>query len=251
MNNRNLYYIDFHTHYDNVNLKNIRNIFLENKIISLTNNINFDTYLKLKNLQNQNIPNIYFAYGLYPDVVLKNNLETINDYIDRIDFNSCKAIGEIGVDYKITKNKELKELQKKVFKKQLDIAEKLKKPVVIHSRFATKRVLEILKTYTKLKVVLHWFSGTNQEIEYALDNKYYVTLNYDRNLIPNQLENINNIFLETDYPITYNNQEKNILNIKEAYNLFCKNNNIDLELLKEKMQNNFCRLFPKLKEKYD
>jgi TatD DNase family protein len=261
MKPKNLYYIDFHTHYENIDINDLKQVFSENKIISLTNNINYNTYLKLKNIQHENIPNLYFAYGLYPDVVLNNNLQEINNYLEKIDFKNCLAIGEIGIDYKITKNKELRKLQKEIFTKQLDIAEKLKKPVIIHSRFATKRVLETLKTYNKLKVVLHWFSGTSKEIEFALDNKYYITLNYDRNIINNAKENINKIFLETDYPITYNNNNnknnssnnyinKNILNIKDAYDLFCKNYNIDLEILKKQLQNNFCKLFPNLEEKY-
>jgi TatD DNase family protein len=171
----------------------------------------------------------------------------LEKYIESIDFTKGIAIGEIGIDYKITKDKQLREDQKKLLIKQLEIANKLNKPVIIHSRFATKRVLEILKDFTKLKVVLHWFNGTDAEFEEAFNRGYYLTLNFDRNKIPTLKDHLDQIFIETDYPISYANLDKNILNIKKAYEVVSKIYDIDLNLLKIKTQNNFERLFPNIK----
>ena len=55
------------------------------------------------------------------------------------------AIGEIGLDYYW--NKENKENQKKLFISQIEIANKLSKPIVIHTRDAAVDTIEILKSH--------------------------------------------------------------------------------------------------------
>ena len=91
------------------------------------------------------------------------------------------AIGEIGLDYwyrpKGTGKKELfKQEQKRIFEKQLDLAEELKLPVIIHCRSAFDDLFSILLS-RKIKGVLHCFTGTKEEAEKALALGLYIGIN--------------------------------------------------------------------------
>jgi len=88
------------------------------------------------------------------------------------------AIGEVGLDYyyrpKTTVKKEaFKQQQKEVFVRQLDLAEELDLPVIIHSRMAHEDLYEILRS-RKVKGVLHCFVGTVQEMKQYLDLGFYI-----------------------------------------------------------------------------
>ena len=79
------------------------------------------------------------------------------------------AIGEIGLDYHYEGYD--KELQKKVFIRQLEIANELKLPVVIHSRDATGDMLEILKNNSNLLKyggLMHCFNGSLETLKEVL-----------------------------------------------------------------------------------
>jgi TatD DNase family protein len=91
------------------------------------------------------------------------------------------AIGECGLDYYYrpkgeTKKKLFKEEQRKVFIKQLDLAEELNLPVIIHCRSAFDDVFEILSK-RKMKGVLHCFTGTKEEAERFLSLGFYFGIN--------------------------------------------------------------------------
>jgi TatD DNase family protein len=68
------------------------------------------------------------------------------------------AIGEIGLDY--YRNLSPREIQKKVFATQLELARKMSLPVIIHSRDAGDEILEFIKDFPGLTGVVHCFSGT-------------------------------------------------------------------------------------------
>jgi len=244
MNNKDLKFIDIHCHYDDLSIEYLKSEFKSKNQISLCSSVSFKSYVKLEEIRKMQIYGIYFSYGLYPDVVLDNNIDYIIEQLNKIDFSNAIAIGEIGLDNKITKDITKREEQKRLFEKQLELAEKKKMPVIVHSRYATKNVLEILKNYNT-KTILHWFSGSEKEIEEAFNRGYYLTINFDRTKINITEENIKQIFIETDYPIPYNNKT-DIFSIKDAYEMIAKKNNQDINYLKEQIQNNFFKLFPNI-----
>lgn len=91
------------------------------------------------------------------------------------------AIGEIGLDYwykpKGTGKKESFKLeQKKIFERQLDLAEELDLPVIIHCRSAFDDLFEVLSK-RKIRGVLHCFTGTKEEAERALSLGLYIGIN--------------------------------------------------------------------------
>ena len=114
--------------------------------------------------------NIYMTIGYHPseanittneDLIWLENLIKENDKII--------AVGEIGLDYYWVKDN--KEIQRDLFRKQLDIATRLNLPVVIHSREATQETYDILKEY-RLNGIIHCYSGS---LEMARE---YIKLGY-------------------------------------------------------------------------
>ena len=89
-------------------------------------------------------PQIKSALGLYPIDALKLTEEEIRKEIKFINENKNKiiAIGEIGIDLKWSND--LKN-QKIIFEKFLKLSKKINKPIIVHSRKAEKKVIEILK----------------------------------------------------------------------------------------------------------
>ena len=112
---------------------------------------------------------VYGTIGFHPtelDEYDDNDLKFLEEHIfDR----KIVGIGEIGLDYHYDDTD--KEKQKSVFRKQLDIAKKYNKPIVIHTRNSIQDTYDILKEYD-LKGSIHCFSGS---LEMA---KEYIKLGY-------------------------------------------------------------------------
>jgi len=76
------------------------------------------------------------------------------------------AIGEIGLDY--FHHADTKELQRTVFEKQILIADKMKLPIIIHTRNAIRDTLEILithKSHIRHGLLFHCFSETAEDVK--------------------------------------------------------------------------------------
>ena len=86
---------------------------------------------------------IYATVGISPNDIEGFKREDLQEIVKIAKNKKVVAIGEIGLDYYW--NKENKELQKEVFISQIEIANKLNLPIVIHTREAIYDTLEILK----------------------------------------------------------------------------------------------------------
>ncbi len=118
------------------------------------------------------------SLGLYPTDILALSEEEIQKEFDFIVANRSNiiAVGEIGLDYKDTTEKLPQEKQKKYFGQLLEIAEKLKKPVVLHTRKAEADVIEIMQSTTLKDVVFHCFTGNYKLIKKIVNNGWYFSI---------------------------------------------------------------------------
>ena len=96
--------------------------------------------------------------GLHPSDVNKEDDLELNWLVDLLETKNILAVGEIGID--LYWEQENKELQIKMFKKQLEIASKYKLNVSVHSREAIQLTYDILKEYNNVKGVIHCYSGS-------------------------------------------------------------------------------------------
>lgn len=86
---------------------------------------------------------VYFSAGFHPTELSKFKEGDLDIIADLCNHEKCVALGEIGLDYHYPDTN--KPLQKEMFIKQLDLAEKLSLPVQIHSRDCAEDMLEIIK----------------------------------------------------------------------------------------------------------
>ena len=102
-------------------------------------------------------PNVYGTIGIHPSEISDIKDEFFAFIEANITDPKIVGIGEIGLDYHFDRSN--MEQQKLVFQKQLDIASKYHKTVVIHSRDAIEDTYNILKKYS-VKSIIHCFSSS-------------------------------------------------------------------------------------------
>ena len=101
--------------------------------------------------------NYYCSAGIHPDQASPNYLKDIELLEAFLDSHKVNALGEIGLDYHYDDTDREKQIM--VFRKQLDIAQKYDKPIIVHSRDSIQDTYNILKEYN-LKGSIHCFSGS-------------------------------------------------------------------------------------------
>ena len=144
-------FFDTHAHYNDEKFEEDRDIIIkqvqENNIKYITVvGYNIESSIKAIEIANK-YDNIYATVGISPnDLESEINLEKIENLAQN---KKVVAIGEIGLDYYW--NKENKDLQRDIFLKQIEIANKLELPISIHTREAVYDTLDILKNKIKVK----------------------------------------------------------------------------------------------------
>ena len=200
-------YIDTHCHitsddYDDISLiiEKIKDSGI-NKII--VNGTDMKSNLEVLDLVKK-YDIVYGALGFHPTELEDFQESSLLWLEEHINDEKIVALGEIGLDYHYENTD--KNIQNIVFKKQLEIAEKYNKPVIIHSRDASQDTLDILRSY-KLKGSLHCFSGSLEmayeyvKLGYLIGFGGVVTFKNAKNIV-NVIKNIDleYILLETDSP---------------------------------------------------
>ena len=123
---------------------------------------------------------IYSICGISPNDIpqseqqLWKDIDEISQIVKNNKSKKLVAIGEIGLDYYW--NKENKELQKQAFIKQIELANELELPIVIHSRDASVDTLDIIRNNKVKKAGIFHCCQLNQElVRQALELGYYIS----------------------------------------------------------------------------
>ena len=128
---------------------------------------------------------MYAAVGIHPeDAHGLNEREALADLEALLGTAQTRrrdkivAIGEIGLDYHAPSFGGVpldRDLEKRVFEAQLDLAERLDLPVVIHNREANGDLFEILLRHPKARGVLHSFSGSPELVREYTRRGWYLS----------------------------------------------------------------------------
>ncbi|WP_268846395.1 TatD family hydrolase [Flavobacterium aestivum] len=201
---------------------------------------NQDTVLELVNQYPQefDIAIPFYSIGIHPWYIDEQNLEADLQIIEsKLQESNCLALGECGLDKRIEVPLEL---QQTVFERQLFLAQKHNKPVVIHCVAAFQEVIAIKK---RLKItvpmIMHGFSKNKQVAKELIDNGFYIS--FGKYLLRNpELEVVfqaipnDRFFLETD------TIEEGI---EEVYALAAHYKNWSMNELQQKIKSNFAAVF--------
>ena len=224
--------IDTHCHVFKEYYDNIEEIInkVDVVIISGTNDKDNQEVINLCN----KYPNVYGTLGIHPtEEISINSLKFIEENLSN---KKIVGIREIGLDYYWNKNKE-EQIDK--FIKQLDLALKHNKPVVIHSREATNDTYEILKNYPSLKKDIHCFSGSLEMAKNYIKINSYLgiggVLTFKNSKLKEVIKEIDlkYLLLETDSPFLtpepYRGKQNEPYNIIYVANKIAEVKNISLD----------------------
>ncbi|AKB53059.1 MULTISPECIES: TatD family hydrolase [Methanosarcina] len=148
---------------------------------------------------------IYVALGLSPDIGRGGEDKEINAILAQIEENAEKAvgIGEAGLDFQDCKTNEERERQTAAFKKVIELAKDLDKPLIVHARQAEAEVLKLVKGVNT--VIYHCYSGPVETMREIVDMGYYISLatlvcfsEHHQTLA--EAVPLENLLLETDSP---------------------------------------------------
>lgn len=200
--------IDTHTHiYDKQFEEDFDNVIdrIENQLEGIVS-IGFDLESSQKSIELAKKYNfVHAVVGVHPVDISKYNDE-VEKEIEKLVLNEEKvvAIGEIGLDYHWMADP--KNVQAEGFRKQMALAERVKKPVVIHTREALQDTLDILAEFPNVGGILHCYPGSYEAAKPFLD-RYFLgiggTLTFKNNKKTKELVEVlplEKIVIETDCP---------------------------------------------------
>lgn len=169
--------IDTHAHYDDIQFDSDRYQLLD-KMLSddVKAIINIGCSLESSRFSimlSEKYDNIFAAVGIHPEyasIVSENYLSELEKMADN---KNVVAIGEVGLDYHYEGYDREKQLR--VFRQQILLAEKLKLPVIIHSRDAVEDTMNIIRELKPKKAVMHCFSGSAETAKELIKMGIYIS----------------------------------------------------------------------------
>ncbi len=180
----------------------------------------------------------YFSVGIHPwkisEYELKNDLQILEQ---KIQLSNCLALGECGLDKRI---ETAIDLQLYVFEKQIKLAQKYNKPLLIHCVAAFQELIAILhQNKISVPVVIHGFSKNEQIAKQLVTNGFY--LSFGKYLLQNlDLQDVfksipnDKFFLETD---------SSSYKIQDVYKVATQIKSVDLPTLQNQIKINFKTIF--------
>ncbi|MBR1735951.1 MAG: TatD family hydrolase, partial [Firmicutes bacterium] len=169
-------YFDTHAHYDDEAFDEDRYELIEEMHKNgVENIINIATDMescKTTIALAQKYDFIYAAVGVHPHEAKDMKEEDINKLTEYCKYDKIVAVGEIGLDFHYDFSD--RDTQRYWFKKQLEMAEKVDLPVVIHSREATAECYEIIKQSNVRKGVIHAFSSSTEVAKEYIKLGFYI-----------------------------------------------------------------------------
>lgn len=181
--------------------------------------------------ESKNHPNGFFTCGIHP-WHSTDSLDRIECLKEIVQDKRVVGVGEIGLD-KI--HGPSLDVQLAVFEKQVEIANTVNKPIVIH---CVKYWDELITVYNKQKTkkpwILHGFRGNKQQAEQLVKLGFYFSIGKYFNEESVEKIPIERLFLETDTSDIY---------IGEIYQNVAKTKGVDLEFLTNVVEMNIKRTF--------
>lgn len=280
-------YIDTHCH---LNFKDFKDDYkdvteraLSNEVEMIVVGSEIKTSSRSVSLSKEFEQGVYSAIGLHPihlqDILIKNDNENgkyefrskkeeyrEDDYLNLVKSGGKKivAIGEIGLDYyhiegdSEKKVDEVKKLQQDVFYKQLELAQKVNLPVIIHCREAHDDLFAILKdfysrnSFKKEWGVIHCFSGNLDQAKKYWDLGLLTSFTglitfvkqWDSLIEQAPLEKI---MIETDSPYLsptpFRGQRNEPLYVKEVAKRIAEIKKMDISIVKKEIFNTSKKFF--------
>lgn len=169
-------YFESHAHYDDERFDEDRGTLLASfPAEGIETVVNASSDIKSSKASialSEKYPFFYAAVGVHPHEVENITEADIDELRELSKHPKVVAIGEIGLDYYYDLSP--RDLQRHWFKRQLELADELKMPVIIHSRDAAQECFDIIKNSNVRNGVIHCYSGSAEMAEEYIKMGFYI-----------------------------------------------------------------------------
>ncbi|MEW6749090.1 MAG: TatD family hydrolase [Candidatus Micrarchaeota archaeon] len=151
-----------------------------------------------------------FVLGIAPQTAIKSDISKLDEWVAFIEERKPNAIGEVGLDYKWATTREHLEAERKVFSRMIELADRMKLPLVIHSRnnpndneLPKDAVDDILGMVAGRRVLMHFFSGSAGQAGKVVDMGGYISVTHMRSKERRKVINtvpLDRLLVESDAP---------------------------------------------------
>lgn len=191
------------------------------------------------------------SLGIYPGDVNDVDEQLFDRFAELYKEDRCQAIGEIGLDYHWDKDN--KERQIEIFRKQLLLAKQLNKPIIVHSRDAIQDTYDLMKEI-RVEGVMHCYSNSAEMAREFVKLGYYIsmsgTITWKNTREPLEVIKVvplDRLLIETDCPYLTPAPNRGKRN-EPSYVVYtgkkiCEELGIDEETFKKQLNENYHRLF--------
>ena len=200
-------YIDSHIHLSDPEYQNDIPLILQQmktlKIMACCVSVDTSTSISTLDLA-KNTDLIFPFVGIHPehaDDDLDAFVSLVEDSHEQI-----SGIGEIGLDPTFSDDNYT--TQTKLFETQLELAEKFKKPISIHSRKSIETVFSVMTSYNTSHAILHWFDSSKKNLVRAIDMGFFISYSpvllyaNDKQVLFSKTDQ-SKVLLETDGPVRF------------------------------------------------
>jgi len=202
-------YFDTHAHYDDEQFDHDRQTLLNNiheSGVELVVDPGCDIETSKKAISiAQQFNFVYAAVGFHPHEASSFEEGSIDELTQLLSMPKVVAIGEIGLDFHFDFSP--RDIQRKVFIAQMELAERQKKPVIVHDREAHGECLEIVKSFPNVTGVFHCYAGSAEMAQqlvsmgWSLSFTGAITFKNARRAIETiEVVSLDRIMIETDSP---------------------------------------------------
>jgi len=191
---------------------------------------------------------VKISLGMYPTDTLKLSGAEVDAELEMIRKNAEKIafIGEVGLDFKECTDKKEQARQEENFRKVIQLAKEIDKPLLVHSRKAEERCVEILEEECADKVIMHCFSGKLKLVPRVLENGWHISIptsvknsEHFQKII--ELAELDKLLCETDSPFLH--PDKKFPNLPEnvivSYEKIAEIKGIKVGDVEEMVEKNF------------
>lgn len=202
---------DSHSHYNDdafrADYDNVLNLLKESGVGNVMN-VGYDIQSSQKALEQAKKEDfMYCAVGIHPEnaegILKPDSLETLKKLAAD---PKVKAIGECGLDYHYEDAPE-KDIQKQAFIRQIDLANELDLPMIIHTRDAMADTIDILTAHPLKNGVIHCYSGSRESCKQLIKMGFYIGFtgvitfkNARRAIESMKVVPLDKLLIETDCP---------------------------------------------------
>ena len=202
-------YFDSHSHMDDRRFDGDREEIindLKNHGVGLLMNVGCDLPSSERSVAlAERYPFVYAAVGSHPDDADHVDGRLLDRYRVLAGHEKVRAIGEIGLDYHYEDVPRARQII--AFEQQLELAEALKLPVIVHERDAHGDAMDIVRRHPDVRGVFHCFSGSKELALWLVERGWYIGFtgvvtfkNARRAVEAVQALPLERILIETDCP---------------------------------------------------